>query len=56
MEQCLAEGESMDACINRMLEMIHNEDGTFITDPDDPRIDEILDGTLDIEKIEVVLP
>jgi hypothetical protein len=55
MEMCLAEGETMDNCINRMLEMIHNEDGTFITDPEDPRIEQILDGTLKVEDIEVQL-
>lgn len=55
MEMCLAEGETMDDCINRMLEMIHNEDGTFITDPDDPRIPQIIDGTLKVDEIEVEL-
>ncbi len=55
MELCLEAGESMDDCINRMLEMIHNDDGTFITEADDPRIQQIIDGDLVIEDIEVVL-
>ncbi len=55
MEQCLADGKTITGFMYKVIDMIHDEDGTFITDPNDPRIQELLDGTLEIEDIEVIL-
>lgn len=47
----------MQETIDKIMHMINDEDDdTFITDKDnDPRVDQIIDGTLEIEDIEVVL-
>jgi len=53
--QCIADGKTITDFMYKVIDLIHDEDGTFITDPNDPRIQELLDGTLEIEDIEVVL-
>jgi uncharacterized protein YllA (UPF0747 family) len=54
-KQCIANGKTITDFMYKVIDLIHEEDGTFITDPNDPRVPQVLDGTIEIDEIVVDL-
>lgn len=51
MQDCLAEGKDLEDAQNKLLEMVNSRDEMLIYSEGDPRIPDIIDGTIDLGTI-----